>query len=70
MIDAPPESSMVARKVGAVRSVLCASPGYLQRQGEPQIPQDMFAHSTVVGSPEAGDLEWRYSHVQQLSRRS
>jgi DNA-binding transcriptional LysR family regulator len=63
MIGAPPDSSMVARKVGSVRPVLCASPGYLKRQGEPQTPQDMIAHSTVVGSPEAGALEWRYSHA-------
>jgi molybdate transport repressor ModE-like protein len=63
MIGALPDSSMVARKVGSVRPVLCASPGYLKRQGEPQTPQDISDHATVVCSPEGGSLEWRFSHT-------
>ena len=55
-----PDSSLIVRKVGSVRRVLCASAGYLKRAGVPQLPQDLVRHDIVaftgVGSAEA----WRF----------
>jgi len=54
------DSSLIVRRVGAVRRVLCASPRYLKRAGAPQTPRDLAGHDVVafagIGSPEA----WRF----------
>jgi len=42
-----PDSNFVARRVGAVRRMVCASPGYLAEHGEPQVPEDLAGHSCV-----------------------
>ncbi|MDE2515967.1 MAG: LysR family transcriptional regulator [Rhodospirillales bacterium] len=36
-----------ARRIGAVRRVVCASPAYLARHGEPRSPADLDAHACV-----------------------
>ena len=36
-IGALPDSSLVARKPSPCRSVLCRSPGYFKKHGEPKI---------------------------------
>jgi DNA-binding transcriptional LysR family regulator len=42
-----PDSSLVATPVGAIRRLVCASPGYLQRFGTPQSPSDLAAHRCI-----------------------
>jgi DNA-binding transcriptional LysR family regulator len=42
-----PESSLVARKLAPCRMVLCASPEYLERRGEPQTPADLERHNCL-----------------------
>ena len=39
-----PDSTMMARQVGSVRLVVCASPDYLARRGIPETPLDLSAH--------------------------
>jgi DNA-binding transcriptional LysR family regulator len=55
-IGALPDSSLVATRAGAVRSVVCASPGYLRERGRPSRPEDLAAHDcvtlTMLSSPE------------------
>lgn len=41
------DTSLVARPLGSMRMVNCASPAYLQRQGTPQGPADLAAHHLV-----------------------
>ncbi len=43
-----PSSSLIARPVGQVRQMLCASPGYLAAHGEPQHPQDLKHHRLIA----------------------
>jgi len=43
-----PGSSLIARPVGQVRQMLCASPGYLAAHGEPQHPQDLKHHRLIA----------------------
>ncbi|MGA2128779.1 MAG: LysR family transcriptional regulator [Xanthobacteraceae bacterium] len=45
-----PDSSLVARRVGEVRSVVCASRHYLKRRGTPQRPADLARHDAVIFS--------------------
>jgi DNA-binding transcriptional LysR family regulator len=55
-----PDSSLVARKVGAVRRVLCASPDYLARKGTPRTLRDLAAHDVVAFSGITGPDTWRF----------
>lgn len=44
-VAVPPET--VVRGVVDTTSILCASPDYLRRHGEPRLPQDLQAHAVV-----------------------
>lgn len=55
-----PDSSLRARRVGAVRKVLCASPGYLARRGRPEAPEELVHHDCITfGSLTAPD-RWTF----------
>ena len=43
-----PDSALVARRVGEVRWVVCASPDYLRRRGEPRAPADLQGHDFIA----------------------
>jgi DNA-binding transcriptional LysR family regulator len=43
-----PDSGIVARRIGSVRRILCASPDYLLSRGRPETPQDITAHDCVT----------------------
>jgi DNA-binding transcriptional LysR family regulator len=51
-----PDSSLVARRLGTVRRVICASPAYLAARGTPLVPGDLAAQDcisfTALGPPE------------------
>jgi len=42
-----PDSSLVARRLGPCRRVLCATPAYLEAHGNPAQPTDLSDHSIV-----------------------
>lgn len=42
-----PDSSMVARHIGAVEMVTCAAPGYLEERGEPKTLDELVDHRGV-----------------------
>ena len=54
------DSSLVARRVGEVRRVLVASPGYLAAHGTPRTPGDLARHDTIVSSSRPVPVEWRF----------
>jgi DNA-binding transcriptional LysR family regulator len=43
-----PDSDLVARRVGHVRWVVCASPGYLKTRGEPASLSDLADHDCIA----------------------
>lgn len=47
-IGALPDSSIVARGIGPIRRVVCASPEYLADRGMPETPQDLAAHDCIT----------------------
>jgi DNA-binding transcriptional LysR family regulator len=54
------DSGLMVRRVGSVRRVLVASPGYLAAHGTPKVPADLTGHTTVVAFSRGGLLEWRF----------
>ena len=57
-IGALAESSAVATRVGAVRRIVVASPGYVTQHGTPLAPADLGAHAVVAFSGAAGVEHW------------
>mgnify|MGYP001819416165 FL=1 len=45
-----PDSSLIARRLSAIRTVVCASPSYLERMGTPQAPSELIEHQCLVYS--------------------
>jgi DNA-binding transcriptional LysR family regulator len=43
-----PDSASVAIGLGAIRRVICASPGYLAEHGVPQVPRDLAGHRCIT----------------------
>ena len=53
-----PDSTLVARQLGIVRSVTCASKAYLQRHGEPAHPDDLGEHEGLQYSNITTRQQW------------
>ena len=64
-----PSSGLSAIRVGQVRRVVCAAPGYLDRVGAPQTPADLAGHQIVSATPVSPVSDWRFGHDMQLSVR-
>jgi len=43
----PPDAHVIARLIAPNRRVLCASPAYLKRHGEPHAPEELVRHSCI-----------------------
>ena len=54
-----PSSSLIARPVGQVRHILCASPGYLAAHGEPRHPDDLKQHHLIAS---ADQVHWAFQN--------
>ena len=55
-----PDSSLVARKITSIKSVLCASKEYLERRGCPQKPGDLITHNCILYSYHSTINEWGF----------
>lgn len=53
------DSSLVARNVVPRRLLICASPDYLNRRGEPETPQDLQQHDGLHYRLREANLMWR-----------
>ncbi len=54
------DSSLVARKVGEARRLVCASPVYLKRAGEPRHPAEISDHACATFRNHPGSNIWRF----------
>jgi LysR family transcriptional activator of dmlA len=43
----PPDARIIARHIAPNRRLLCASPAYLARHGEPKVPADLAQHNFI-----------------------
>jgi DNA-binding transcriptional LysR family regulator len=55
-----PNSSLVSRKLASTRLVLCASPGYLRKQGRPKHPSELAQHTVLSYSLLASGDQWNF----------
>jgi len=55
-----PASSLVSRKIASTRLVLCASPDYLRRHGEPSHPADIARHNVFTYTLLATGDTWNF----------
>jgi DNA-binding transcriptional LysR family regulator len=53
-----PDSMLMATRVGTVRRVICASPGYFEAHGVPARPQDLAGHACVTFEVLASMRAW------------
>ncbi|MFT3813991.1 MAG: LysR family transcriptional regulator [Acidovorax sp.] len=58
----PPDARVIARRIAPNRRLLCASPAYLARRGEPKTPHDLARHD-CIGIRQGDDAYgiWRLS---------
>jgi DNA-binding transcriptional LysR family regulator len=54
------DSSVIARKLAAVRMVTCAAPTYLQAAGTPATPHDLAKHEAILDSNLRDPVVWSY----------
>lgn len=52
--------SLVAKKVGSVRRVVCASPSYLKRRGVPKNPEDLKHHDCITFENTLSAQSWSF----------
>ncbi len=55
-----PDSSLRAARVGAVRTVTCASPGYLAARGVPSTPRELAEHDCISVTALSPADRWIY----------
>ena len=58
-----PDSGLIARRIGVLQFVTCATPAYLKQHGRPMHPNDLKAHRCVnyFSSQSGKILEWDFS---------
>jgi DNA-binding transcriptional LysR family regulator len=61
-------SSLVARRLGAVRRVLVASPDYLAHRGLPADPDDLAHHEIVLFMSQASGADWKFTGADGSER--
>ena len=54
------DSSLIARKVGEGRRLICAGPSYLERAGRPKRPDDLSDHACLTFRTHPGTNLWRF----------
>lgn len=62
-----PDSGLTAVRVGAMRHVICAAPGYLEKRGTPRTPADLKDHRIVASNSSWASPEWRFAGGQRIS---
>lgn len=58
-----PDSSMRALRVGSVRHVLVAAPGYLAKNDPPTVPQDLRDHTLIASRAGGFGHGWRFAEA-------
>lgn len=59
-IGVMPQSDLIARKIGGVRSIVCASPAYIARHGAPQAPAELSSHACLGYTLTGSGADWRF----------
>ena len=65
-----PSSSLTATRVGEIRQVVVASPGYLAAHGRPEAPQDLEHHRLAAAGTFAQGESWSFETSGETTRVS
>ena len=65
-----PDSSLVALRIGQVRSLVCASPGYLALRGTPRSPLALASHDCVVFTGLGSAEPWTFRAGESIRVRA
>ncbi|MDB5994330.1 MAG: putative Transcriptional regulator, LysR family [Pseudomonas sp.] len=63
-----PNSSLIARPVGHVRSIVCGSPAYLATHGEPVVPEDLKQHRLIATQGYRDKVLWEFQNQGEPGR--
>ena len=55
-----PDSSMVAKRLGEVKWVTCASPGFIAANGVPKTPQDLLKQNCIMFEGRYSNSAWKF----------
>ncbi|AUX19724.1 transcriptional regulator [Sorangium cellulosum] len=58
--EAPPDTRLVSRLVARYKAVLCASPSYIARRGEPMNTDELAGHDCLIFSSRNRRQSWRF----------
>lgn len=61
-VGAQPDSSLIARRVGTMSFICCASPAYLKQHGMPRTPEELPAHRCVnfLSNRNGRVMDWEF----------
>jgi hypothetical protein len=59
-VGQPPDSSLLARRVGAFGRALVAGPAYLKKRGEPARPADLVHHDCIIHEYGSESAQWHF----------
>lgn len=59
-IAAQIDPGLVARRLTRARTVACASPGYLEKRGRPESPEQLIGHNCMTYAHTGWQNEWRF----------
>jgi DNA-binding transcriptional LysR family regulator len=69
-IGMPPDSEMLATRIGAVRRVVCASPDFLKQHGAPDTPNALATLPCITFSNLAAGASWVFASGKRRQRRT
>lgn len=59
------DSSLVARRLGALKRIVAATPAYLAAHGEPRLPADLPGYPAVVYALSGGGGNWTFTREER-----
>lgn len=59
-VGQPPDSSLLARRIGSFGRALVAAPAYLEKRGAPEHPADLANHDCVIHEYGPDSAEWHF----------
>ncbi len=65
--EANQDTSLVMYRICEFKRVVCASPAYLQRYGEPHSPEDLKQHQCVIYSLARSPREWSFWRGEEIA---
>jgi len=55
------DSNLIARRLGEIKTVACASPKYLTKNGTPKKPDELINHQCIIDTNFSENTNWSFS---------